>query len=501
MRIVKNPQMQLGEIDISQIKFDPKSRDDIPQVLKGLQYIYINTAIREEIFAALKKYISPEINKNNGRPGMDLWKIFVMGILRLDLNLDYDRLHDLVNHHGLIRQMLGHGAFDREGNYQLQTIKDNVSLLTPQLLDEINQLVVKSGHVLLKKKESDLLRGRCDSFVVETNVHFPTDINLLFDAMRKVITLSADLCERYGLSDWRQHAYNVRYIKRLMRTAQNKKRLRAKIEEQKVKNAALVVKAHQDYIDVAKNYLTKANHVLNVIETTGLSDIRDGLLIESIRNFINHGTRQISQIERRIIFGEIIPHHEKVFSIFQTHTEWVMKGKAGVPVELGVKVCILEDQHQFILHHMVMEKKTDDQVAVPMIDEAKKRFQNLRTCSFDKGFHSPENQKELGEKLDVVALKRKGRLSQQARVIEGSAEFQKAKYKHSAVESAINALEVHGLDMCPDHGIDGFKRYVSLSIVARNIHRMGAILKQQEQKRDERRKIYFDRDTTLKRAA
>ena len=114
-----------------------------------------------------------------------------------------------------------------------------------------------------------------------------------------------------------------------MRTAQNKKRLRAKIEEQKVKNAALVVKAHQDYIDVAKNYLTKANHVLNVIETTGLSDIRDGLLIESIRNFINHGTRQISQIERRIIFGEIIPHHEKVFSIFQTHTEWVMKVKQG----------------------------------------------------------------------------------------------------------------------------------------------------------------------------
>lgn len=501
MRIIKNPQMQIGEVDISQIKFDPKSRDDIPQVLRGLQHIYVNTFIRTEIFSLLEKYIAPKINKNNGRPGMELWKIFVMGVLRLDLNLDYDRLHDQVNHHTLIRQMLGHSIFDQEGNYQLQTIKDNVSLLTPELLDEINQVVVKAGHILLKKKGNDLLHGRCDSFVVETNVHFPTDINLLFDAMRKVITLSADLCERHRLSDWRQHVYNVRHVKRLMRTAQNKKRARAKTEDQKRKCDALIVEAHKEYIDVAQHYLNKAKYTLNSLETKGLFDLKDMLLMESIRVFMNHGIRQVSQIERRVICGEIIPHHEKVFSLFQPHTEWVMKGKAGVPVELGVKVCVLEDQHQFILHHMIMEKKTDDQVAVEMVDETKKRFPNLSTCSFDKGFHSPENQIELQKKLDVVALKRKGRLSQQARAIEESDEFRKARYKHSAVESAINALEVHGLDMCPDHGLDGFKRYVSLAIVSRNIQRIGAILKQQEKKRDERRKKYFDCNRTLKQVA
>ena len=79
---------------------------------------------------------------------------------------------------------------------------------------------------------------------------------------------------------------------------------------------------------------------------------------------------------------------------------------------------------------------------------------------------------------------RKGKLSQQACAIEHSEEFIKARHKHSAVESAINALEVHGLDICPDHGIDGFKRYAALSVVARNIHRIGAILKQQEQMRE-----------------
>lgn len=154
MRVIQNPQMQIGEVDISKIKFDPKSRDDIPQILKGLQYIYVNLAVREEIFNLLEKYIAPKINKNNGRPGMDLWKIFVMGVLRLNLNWDYDRLHNEVNYHLQIRQMLGHDFFNDIGNYQLQTIKDNVSLLTVELLEEINQVVVKAGHGLVKKKKT-----------------------------------------------------------------------------------------------------------------------------------------------------------------------------------------------------------------------------------------------------------------------------------------------------------------------------------------------------------
>ena len=257
MRVIQNPQMQIGEVDISKIEFDPKSRDDIPQILKGLQYIYINLAVREEIFKLLEKYIAPKINKNNGRPGMDLWKIFVMGVLRLNLNWDYDRLHNEVNYHLQIRQMLGHNFFNDIGNYHLQTIKDNVSLLTVELLAEINKVVIKAGHGLVKKKENAPLNGRCDSFVVETNVHFPTDINLLFDAMRKIITLSAELCERHGLSDWRQQVYNVKHVKRLMRTAQNKKHVSAKTEEQQEKREALIVEAHQEYIDVAQTYLHK----------------------------------------------------------------------------------------------------------------------------------------------------------------------------------------------------------------------------------------------------
>jgi transposase, IS5 family len=486
MRVTQNPQMQLGEVDISEIEFNIKSRDDIPKVLKGLQYIYVNLDVRRKIFSILEEKVLPKVNKKNGRPGMMLWKILVLGTLRISLNLDYDRLQELANHHNTIREMLGHGEYDNLP-YELQTLKDNIRLLTPELLYEINQHIVTSGHALIKKKDLEILFGRCDSFVVETNVHFPTDINLLFDAMRKVITLTARWCDDRSLTNWRQHEYNLRQIKRLMRIVQKSKHGKGKTEEQKEMNKARIISSYKEYLETAEKYLSKVQDTLALLEQNYTSQYEIVKKLE-IEYFIEHARRQIDQTRRRVIHGEIIPHNEKVFSIFEPHTEWISKGKAGVPVELGVKVCILEDQHQFILHSRVMQNETDDQVAVPMVTEAKKHFPNLNACSFDKGFHSTANQLALQEHLELVALSRKGKLSQQARSIEQSKEFVKARRAHSAVESAINALEVHGLDMCPDHGINGFKRYVAFAVVARNIHRIGDILWQQEQKREQRKK-------------
>ena len=198
---------------------------------------------------------------------------------------------------------------------------------------------------------------------------------------------------------------------------------------------------------------------------------------------MSHADRQINQISRRVIEGEKIPHNEKVFSIFEEHTEWISKGKAGVPVELGLKVCVLEDQHGFILHHRVMQNETDDQVAVTMVKQAKGHHPGLISCSFDKGFHSPANQKDLLEHLDFVVLPKKGRLSLDDKKREYSEEFINARYQHSAVESAINALEVHGLDRCLDHGIDGFKKYVALAVLGRNIQQLGLKLRQQKKEK------------------
>ena len=116
---------------------------------------------------------------------------------------------------------------------------------------------------------------------------------------------------------------------------------------------------------------------------------------------------------------------------------------------------------RFILNHIVMEKLTDDKVAVEIVATAKEKFPNISSCSFDKGYYSPQNRKELSEIVDTLVMPKKGRLNKLDAELEKSDEFIRIRKNHSGVESAINALENHGLDRCPDHGIDGFKRYVS----------------------------------------
>lgn len=204
MRIVHNPQMTFGQVDIADIEINLKSRDDIPHILLGLQHIYVIPELRERIFALLEQVLSTRsghgltekernqpVDPKRGRPGMEQWKILVLGVLRLGLNTDYDRIHELANQHSTLRQMLGHSDWCDDTRYSLQSLKDNLMLFTPELFDQINQEVVKAGHRLVKKSpnvgptvpfeaadaenrpHADPLRGRCDSFVVETHVLFP----------------------------------------------------------------------------------------------------------------------------------------------------------------------------------------------------------------------------------------------------------------------------------------------------------------------------------------
>lgn len=146
--------MTFGQTPIEAIKLDLRSRDEIPKLLLGLQHIYCNNELRQAVFDILETLTPEGINSKNGRPGMDLWKILVMGTIRLNCNWDYDKLQEIANNHKTIRQMLGHGMMDDDKTYPLQTLKDNVSLLTPEVLDEINTLVVKEGHKLLVKKKT-----------------------------------------------------------------------------------------------------------------------------------------------------------------------------------------------------------------------------------------------------------------------------------------------------------------------------------------------------------
>ena len=312
--------------------------------------------------------------------------------------------------------------------------------------------------------------------MVETEVHYPTDINLLWDAMRKLIIECGRVSHRQGISGWGKYRHNLGQIKRLWRQIQKLKASTSSDEEKQAAQAEKICQAYRQYLKLASSLVSRAEETLKSLA----DDEEEAMAREVIACFVGHAHRQIDQIDRRVLQGEKIPHEEKVFSLFEPHTEWISKGKAGVPVELGLNVCIMEDQYGYILHHRVMEGQTDKTVAVSMVEETQARFPSLKQCSFDEGFYTRANQKKLRVLLDVSVLPQKGRLPAEEEAFESSEVFMAARRRHAAVESAINALEVHGLDRCPDHRIDGLERYVALAVLARNIQLLGVHLKKKK---------------------
>lgn len=146
MRTVLVSQLKLGQVPIAEMKINPKDRDDIPAVLAGLQALYMDEPMRTKIFEILEEHMCLEVDRTRGRPGMDLWRIFVLGVLKQALDIDFDRLRNLADEHRSLRQMLGHTDYMDEMEYQLQTIIDNVSLLSEDVLVEIYAVVVRCGH-------------------------------------------------------------------------------------------------------------------------------------------------------------------------------------------------------------------------------------------------------------------------------------------------------------------------------------------------------------------
>jgi len=149
-RIEEQP--EVDAIPISEVPIDVKSRDEMPKLFIGLKYIHANTQLREAIFDILDECIPDAVDRKNGRPGLSLWSILVLGCVRLICNWNYDTLKDSADNHRTLRYMLGLGRYDTETTFPLQTLRDNVSLLTPDVLDSINEKVVATGHEIMKKK-------------------------------------------------------------------------------------------------------------------------------------------------------------------------------------------------------------------------------------------------------------------------------------------------------------------------------------------------------------
>ncbi len=174
-------QITIGRLLIQDTKIPTVKRSGaLPGLCAALKKIFVTPKWNERVFEILEEQIFSK-NNNTGRPGMDLWQIFVLSEVRLCQNISYDELHHIANYDTLIRQLMG---IENETGYEkidigYQSIIDNVGLLTDETVKALNAIIVEFGHEVFKKKEEEALCLKTDSFVSESNVHFPTDYNLL----------------------------------------------------------------------------------------------------------------------------------------------------------------------------------------------------------------------------------------------------------------------------------------------------------------------------------
>jgi len=471
-------QFQLGVKAISETTYLLKSRDDIPAITAALLEIFNNNEYNDKIFSILEKRILKG-KKATGRKGLNLWQIFVLAQFRLGLNLDYDRLHYMTYSDSTLRQLLGietEVGFDKiEIGYQ--RIIDNLHLLDDATLIKINDVIVELGHNVFKKKEAVALSLKTDSFVVESNVHFPTDYNLLWDSSRKAIATIDWFTDKYTtIEGWRKSKNWFKSLKNLSREV-------GQVSSSGGKDKDVRVKA------VASKYLVKARAFKKKTEgsKSGLpvKELADVCKIYELERFIELMDKHIDLVERRLLKGEKIPHQEKLFSIFEEYTEWITKGKMRPNVELGKKVSITTDQYGLIVDHYVMENEADSEIVLKTADRILSRY-NAASWSFDKGYWHKDNKYLLGLYVEEVVMPKKGKCNKQEYEQEHKPKFKKLKNKHSAVESNINELEHRGLDRCPDRTFKGFKRYVAIAVTAYNLHRIGKELLKQKSEEEKR---------------
>lgn len=468
-RFEVNPVLNLTPIE--NVKLPLKSRDELPPILAALQYIFVTPSLNEEIFKLIEKDVV-EGKKRTGRQGMDLWHILVLASVREGLDLDFDKLEDLANHHKLIRAILGVDFILNNLKFKYTTIRNNVAHIKDTTLKEINKIVAKHARSLLDRGKEKKMLLKTDTYSFECNVHFPTDLNLTWDCIRKCIELISKDETLSKLGGWRKYTYWMSELKSKYRSCSCTVFSGGQNKEQRVRTKTI------DFLEGCIKLSQKVKSTINLAAY-------NGILRPDIAYFHSMLEKHIDLVTRRLLCGEKIPHEEKLFSIFETHTEWLKKGKRNPSVELGHRLLVTTDEHDLIVDYKVMINECDSSQAEELIDRIEKNFgqNSIHSMSFDKGFSSKPNKEFAAKHVEHLCMPKKGKRNKLETEEESQKQFVKLRKKHSAVESNINCLEHHGLNRCPDKGINAYLRYAGVGVLAYNLHKIGNFLIKQELKK------------------
>lgn len=470
MRKAMERQQRLDAQPIFDVELNLNCRDEMIPILAALRHLYSQSAVRDQVLNAIAADVNRDSSRKRGRQGLDYWPILVLGAVRLGCNLNYDKLQDLAEQHRALREIMGIGNWDGGPSFDWRRLRDNLTLIRPQTLERINHLIVGAGHRLILEAARST---RGDSFVIETNIHYPTESSLIRDGLRKVLECAATLSALLGLDGWRQHKHLYRKVKRLVREIERVAARKGAGYQQRIQSA------YQELLALAQTLLARADELQqHALRGVGIDLASLGASAE-LKLFVERTRHVCDTAFRRVLQGQDVPNNEKLFSIFEIHTQLYKRGKAAEPIQFGRLVMIYEDGIGFITHSYLLPHKVEDRAIV--VEQTRKVQTRLggriELASFDRGFHSPENQRELAKIIAHPCLPMPG-ISQAAQQKQNaSVQFRAARQSHPGVESAINALQAgNGLERCRDRSELGFSRYLQLAILGRNLHVLGKIV-------------------------
>jgi IS5 family transposase len=422
--------------------------------------------VRLDLVRGLKK---PTTGRNGITPSQTLRALILMRVK----NWDYRELRERINDGYTLR---GFTDFDSHRVPKHDAFNRAFNRLTPQTLQDINQAVVQAAVALGLEDGKKL---RVDTTVVETNIHYPTDATLLWDSVRTITRLVEDLHRKLlqGVEGFTNRTRSAR------RRMQQLERMSARERhDQQLPKYRELIRITGQVVQNARQAVEKAKGAEGI-------DVVAGLAIDQLRtqitSYCDLADRVIDQTRRRVIDGEQVPAEEKVYSIFETHTDLIKRGKARKPVEFGHKVFLAESAQGLITDYQVLEGNPADSLHVgPSLDRHQKTFQQApELYAADRGFDSAEN-REKCEKAGVGHIgipQRGGGKTAERQAFESSPQFKQSQRFRVGIEGRISVLiRGRGMRRCMAKGRGRFEVLVGAAVLTNNLVRIAELLKDQK---------------------
>jgi len=422
--------------------------------------------VRQDLQRGLKK-------PDTGRTAMTPTQVLRSLILMRVKNWDYRELSERIADGYTLRRFTGfysqrvpkHDAFNRAFNK-----------LRPQTLQALNDLVLKAA---IDRGLEDGKRLRVDTTVTETDIHHPTDNTLLWDVVRVLTRLIGRLggLVPKGIDGFTNRTRSAR---RRMQEIQ-RMTARQRHDQQQDKYRQLIAITHQ-VVHNARGVLEKTK------DQCGL-DLMDDLVIRELRRKIDHycqlGARVIDQSRRRVLQGEQVPTEQKIYSIFETHTDLIKRGKIQKPIEFGHKIFLAESARGLITQYRVLEGNPSDHVHVKPSLQRHQEIFGLAPAwySSDRGFFSDENIKACPDVKLVCIPQRGGKRTSQREAFEKSPEFKKGQRFRAGIEGRISVLfRGRGMKRCLTEGRDRFEVLVGAAVLTNNLMTIAHLLNQKQKR-------------------